>query len=100
MAVDEEGKAIPTPGVWRWEQVRARQTIDRLKLIQHQPLAEARRKVWQRVNQAVNGYYKAKSEVASGHSALDRERLRKSASRISELTKCSAELSAVLGAAF
>ncbi len=95
LAFDEEGKAIPAPGISRWEYIRVRRTVERLKLSEHQALAEERRKVWQRVNNAIKRYYQAKSEATSAHAAVARERLRESAMQIAAFTKPSAELSAV-----
>jgi hypothetical protein len=95
LAFDEEGKAIPAPGISRWEYVRVRRTIERLKLTEHQALAEERRKVWQRVNYHIKRYYQAKSQATSAQAAVARERLRESAMQIAELTKPSAELSTV-----
>jgi hypothetical protein len=95
LAFDEEGKAVPAPGISRWDYVRVLRTVDRLKLTEHQALAEERRKVWQRASQAINRYYQAKSEATSVQAAVARERLRASAMQIAELTKASAELSAV-----
>jgi hypothetical protein len=93
LAFDEEGKAIPTPGVSRWDFVRVRRTVDRLKLTEHQALAEERRKVWQRVTAHISNYELALAE--SRHSAGARERVKIEAREISELTKPSAELSSV-----
>lgn len=93
LAFDEEGKAIPTPGVSRWDLVRARRTIDRLKLTEHQALAEERRKVWQRVTNHIASY-KCALETAR-YSAGARERVKNEAREIAELTKPSAALSSV-----
>jgi hypothetical protein len=93
LAFDEEGKAIPAPGISRWDRVRVVRTVERLKLTEHQALAEERRKVWQRVTKHISTYNRALSE--SRHSAAARERAKVSAREIAELTKPSAELSAV-----
>ncbi|WP_196778595.1 HNH endonuclease family protein, partial [Komagataeibacter melaceti] len=50
IAFDEEGKVIPVPGASAWEQERVNVTVLRLKLNEHVPLAEERRKVWQKVD--------------------------------------------------
>lgn len=93
MAFDEEGKAVPAPGISRWDYVRVRRTVQRLKLTEHQLLAEERRKVWQRVSKHINDYKQALSEVR--HSAAARERVKSLAREISNLAKPNAELSAV-----
>lgn len=93
LAFDEEGKAIPAPGISVWDRVRVRRTVERLKLSEHQALAEERRKVWQRVTKLISDYRRALSE--SLHCAAARERAKNSAREISELAKPGAELSAV-----
>jgi hypothetical protein len=95
LAFDEEGKAIPMPGVTRWEYVRVRRTVDRLKLSEHQALAEERRKVWQKTTLLIERFYKAKAESGSAGATVARERLRESARQIAELTHPRSELSAV-----
>ncbi|MEE4151461.1 hypothetical protein [Pseudomonas viridiflava] len=95
LAFDEEGKAVPVPGISQWDYVRVRRTVERLKLTDHQALAEGRRKVWQMANHAIKCYYQAKLEANSVQAAVARERLRVSAMEIAKLTKATAELSAV-----
>ena len=84
---------MPAPGISRWEHVRVRRTVERLKLTEHQALAEERRKVWQRVSNHIGNYKRALAE--SRHSGAARERAKSEAREIFELTKNSAELSAV-----
>lgn len=93
LAFDEEGKAVPAPGITRWEYVRVRRTVDRLKLSEHQALAEERRKVWQNTTKLINKYLQALAEARS--SAAARERVKATARDIVYLTKPDAELSAV-----
>jgi hypothetical protein len=93
LAFDEEGKAVPAPGISRWEHIRVRRTVERLKLTEHQLLAEERRKVWQNTTKLINKYLQALSE--SQNSAAARERVRSTAREIVCLTKPEAELSAV-----
>lgn len=93
LAFDEEGKAIPAPGIERWERVRVKRTIERLKLTEHQALSEERRKTWQKVTKLINNYLNALS--ASRTSAAARERVKATAREIVGLTKSDAELSAV-----
>lgn len=93
LAFDEEGRAVPAPGVERWEKVRVLRTVERLKLSEHQALAEERRKVWQRVTGQIAKYEKAK--LHSRTSAAARERMSQAAREISALAKSSSELSAV-----
>ena len=93
LAFDEEGKAIPAPGVSRWDFIRVRRTVNRLKLTEHQLLTEERRKIWQRVTTQINNYKRALSE--SKNSAAARERVKIAAREIATLTQRNAELSAV-----
>lgn len=93
LAFDEEGKAVPAPGISRWERVRVRRTVDRLKLAEHQALAEERRKVWQRVSVQINLYLNALTRA--GHSAVEREKAKRAAGEIKKLTRPDAELSSV-----
>jgi hypothetical protein len=93
LAFDEEGKAIPAPGVSRWDFIRVRRTVERLKLTEHQALAEERRKVWQRVTTHISNYQRALAETR--YSAAARERAKNEAREIAELTKPSAALSSV-----
>jgi uncharacterized protein (TIGR02646 family) len=60
-AFDEEGKVIPMPDSSAWEQERVNETVKRLKLNEHAPLAEARRKVWQQVDRLIEDFAKAKA---------------------------------------
>ncbi|CAH1207534.1 conserved hypothetical protein [Candidatus Nitrotoga sp. BS] len=93
LAFDEEGKAVPAPGIPRWENVRVKRTVERLKLTEHQALAEERRKVWQRTAMLINKYQQALSE--SRTSAAARERVKATARDIVCLTKPETELSSV-----
>lgn len=93
LAFDEEGKAVPAPGIPRWDYVRVRRTVDRLKLSEHQALAEERRKVWQNTTKLINKYLQALAEVRT--SAAARERVKAAARDIVVLTKPEAELSSV-----
>lgn len=93
LAFDEEGKAVPAPGISRGDYVRVRRTVDRLKLTEHQVLAEERRKIWQRVTKLIAQYERALSE--SRHSAAARKTLRDRARDIHALAQPDKELSAV-----
>ncbi|WES90649.1 hypothetical protein [Dickeya fangzhongdai] len=93
LAFDEEGKAVPAPGIPRWDYVRVRRTVDRLKLSEHQALAEERRKVWQKTTKLINKYLQALAKART--SAAAREQAKTAARDIVCLTKPEAELSAV-----
>ncbi|EPN1320861.1 hypothetical protein [Enterobacter hormaechei] len=93
LAFDEEGKAVPAPGISRWDNIRVRRTVDRLKLSEHQALAEERRKVWQRTTKLINKYFQALASTRT--SAAAREQVKVAARDILCLTKPETELSSV-----
>nr|WP_315495311.1 hypothetical protein [uncultured Rhodoferax sp.] len=73
--------------------LRVKRTVERLKLTEHQALAEERRKTWQNVTKLINKYLKASSEARTSGAA--RERVKATAREIVCLTKPNADLSAV-----
>lgn len=95
IAFDEEGKVIPMPGSSEWEQERVNETVRRLKLNEHVPLAEARRKVWQQVNSLVEEFTKAKARCCDGDNPAAKAKLSEVRARVREMTNPAAELSAV-----
>lgn len=95
IAFDEEGKVIPMPGISEWEQERVNETVKRLKLNEHAPLAEARRKVWQKVDKLIADFTTAKSRCGTGNNPAAKAKLTEVRARIRELTTPTAELSAV-----
>ncbi len=95
LAFDEEGKAIPVPGASQWDQQRVEETVKRLKLNEHTPLLEARRKVWQEIDRLIFDYLKAKDRCVHGHNPAAKEKLRNVRVQIREKTHRSAELSSV-----
>lgn len=95
IAFDEEGKVIPVPGASDWEQERVNVTVQRLKLNEHVPLAEERRKVWQKVDALVEDFFAAKAKCSMGNNPAAKAKLLEVRSRVREMTQRSAELSAV-----
>lgn len=95
LAFDEEGKVIPMPGIAAWEQARVLETVKRLKLNEHAPLAEARRKVWQKVDELIDDFTAAKARCGTGNNPVAKEKLRQVRTRMREMTHPAAELSAV-----
>ena len=95
IAFDEEGKVIPRPGTSEWEQERVKETIKRLKLNEHVPLAEARRKVWQKLDGLIADFHKAKARCSHGTNPGAKTKLLEVRTRIREMTSRSAELSSV-----
>lgn len=94
IAFDEEGKVVPMPNSSAWEQERVNETAKYLKLNDHVPLAEARRKVWQQVDLLINDFACTKSRCDSAN-PVAYERLRAICLRIREMTSAEAELSSV-----
>jgi uncharacterized protein (TIGR02646 family) len=95
IAFDEEGKVVPMPGSSPWEQERVSETVKRLKLNEHAPLAEARRRVWQKVDQLIDAFADAKSRCSAGNNPVAKEKLREVRQRVRGMTNPEAELSAV-----
>ncbi|MDD2767817.1 MAG: hypothetical protein PHT19_03715 [Methylococcus sp.] len=95
IAFDEEGKAIPVPGASFWEQERVNETVKRLKLNEHVPLAEARRNVWQKVDGLIEDFVAAKARCGAGNNPAAQAKLSEVCTRIRALTQSTAELSAV-----
>jgi uncharacterized protein (TIGR02646 family) len=95
IAFDEEGKVVPVPDASVWEQEHVQETVKRLKLNEHAPLAEARRKVWQNVDRLIEDFLTAKARCSTGNNPAAKAKLIEVRSRIREMTNPSAELSAV-----
>lgn len=95
IAFDEEGKIIPAPGISEWHQERVLETVKRLKLNEHVPLAEERRKIWQKVDGLIEDFISAKSRCVTGNNPAVKERLRGIQKNIRDMTNPTAELSSV-----
>ena len=95
IAFDEEGKVVPVPGASNWEQERVNETVKRLKLNEHVPLAEARRKIWQKLDGLIEDFNAAKARCRAGNNPAAKAKLIEVRTRIRELTDPRAELSAV-----
>ncbi|MDF0606135.1 hypothetical protein HZU77_010800 [Neisseriaceae bacterium TC5R-5] len=95
LAFDEEGRAVPMPGSSDWEQARVEQTVQRLKLNEHNALAEARRKVWQRVTRLIEDFYREKSRYDAGNNPVAKENFKSACANLRNMTQPTAELSAV-----
>lgn len=95
LAFDEEGKAIAKPGASDWERERVEHTVLRMKLNEHEPLSEARRKIWQKVTAEINQYQSAKARSAHGGNEVAREKVRSAARAIHSYTRRTEPLSSV-----
>ena len=95
IAFDEEGRVVPAPGISDWERERVDVTAKRLKLNEHVPLAEERRKVWQKVDGLIEEFYAAKAKCSQGNNPAAKAKLLEVRARVREMTNRRAELSAV-----
>ncbi|BEH09843.1 hypothetical protein GSUET_14550 [Geobacter sulfurreducens subsp. ethanolicus] len=95
IAFDEEGKVIAVPGSSDWEQQRVKETIKRLKLNDHVPLAESRRKVWQKMDELIEDFQVAKARCTGGNNPYVKGELMRIRANIREMISPKAELSAV-----
>jgi hypothetical protein len=95
LVFDEEGKVTAKPGASEWESHRVSETIARLKLNEHANLAEERRKVWTKASDLIGRYQHAMAGCQTGGNQVLREKAKAAARQIHEMTRRSAELSAV-----
>jgi hypothetical protein len=66
LAFEEDGNAAPAPDADDWEEQRVTECIKRLKLNEHEALAEARRAIWQQVVREADSFLMAKSRCGTG----------------------------------
>lgn len=71
------------------------ETVKRLKLNEHAPLAEARRKVWQMVDLLIADFQKARARCGAGNNPAAKAKLADVRARVREMTNPTPELSAV-----
>jgi uncharacterized protein (TIGR02646 family) len=95
LAFDEEGKAVAVPGASPWDQERVNETVKRLKLNEHVPLHEARRKVLQKVNALIIEFDTARAKFAKFNNPAAKAKAGEIAKQLRELTRQTEELSAV-----
>lgn len=95
ISFDPTGNAIPSPNISAWEKIRVDETIKRLKLNQHNELAEARRKIWQKINFEINQYQKFKARCTKSGNPAAKAKVLEHCRNIKKLTAYDAELSSV-----
>jgi len=95
IAFNEEGNAIPAPNIEPWDVERVEESIKRLKLNEHDALPEQRRKIWQKVSNAIDSYLKAKAAYRPGINPVPKETMEIHAREIYKLAREDAELSMV-----
>jgi hypothetical protein len=86
LAFDEEGMAIPAPGITEWEKERVLETIKRLKLNEHEALAIERQKRWQRMVQEIDRYQYYKARCGNGVNPSAKQRASEHARNIRNMT--------------
>ncbi len=92
LAFDEEGKAIPTPGLDEWQNNRVEVTIKLLKLY-HEPLEEARRDVWRKCRNKLEECQQLMKRMNKGGGATVRERLSGAMKELRQMVQSEAPLS-------
>jgi uncharacterized protein (TIGR02646 family) len=95
IAFDEEGKVIPLANATDWDKERVEETVKRLKLNEHVPLCEERRKIWQRVDKLIADFQKEKSRLAGGVNPAAKQKITEVRERLREMTDRKAGLSSV-----
>lgn len=95
IAFDEEGNVIPMPGTSGWDQERVTETVKRLKLNEHAPLTEARRKVLQKVNAVIDEFSAVKARCCTGNDPAAKGEIKQIRARIRQMTAPTEELSSV-----
>ncbi len=95
IAFNEEGDVIPAPGISKWDKKRVEESIEILKLNEHEPLTEARKKVWQEITREIDLYKKALSRDPRGNNPVARNQAKNHLRKIRSMTRRDAELSSV-----
>lgn len=93
IAFNDEGNAISAPGISEWQEKRVEETIERLKLNEHEALTEGRRRIWQQVSKEIEQYLDAKSKSVKGNNPGAQQRIKNHLSNIHRMTRDSEELS-------
>lgn len=95
IAFDEEGKVIPLANATAWDKERVEETVKRLKLNEHVPLCEERRKIWQCVDGLIGEFQHAKTKLVNGANPAARQKIKDVRARLREMTDRTAVLSSV-----
>lgn len=95
IAYDEQGNVIPDPKASEWEKERVKETVIRLKLNEHVPLADARRGVWQQMNRLIDDFYAAKIGCGNGDNPAVKERFLQIRHNIRKMLRSDAQFPSV-----
>jgi uncharacterized protein (TIGR02646 family) len=96
ISFNEEGNVIPSPSIdLDWEKQRVKFTIEKLKLNAHEPLTEARKKIWQQMIIQINTFLEAKNRLNNNNYSVVKERFNSCIKKMQLMIKNDAELSSV-----
>lgn len=95
IAFNEEGRAISAPGCRDWEKLRVKETVERMKLNEHELLTEERKRVWQRVHREIELFQQATSRCVGGNNPAAAQKARDHLRKIRSMVRVEAELSSV-----
>jgi uncharacterized protein (TIGR02646 family) len=95
VSFNEEGHVTPLPGISKWEQERVNETVKRLKLNEHAPLTEERRKIWHKVDVLIAQLTGAIARCDDANNPAAKAKIKEIRSSLRAMTNPTAELSAV-----
>jgi hypothetical protein len=94
VSFDERGIAKATPGTGSWSKLRAETSIERYKLNGHEPLREARQKIWEKCRTKIE---QAREVLQSDKpNATSQEKLRQSFEEIEAMLESEEPFTAVV----
>lgn len=91
----DEGNLIPWPHVSAWDAIRVEETAKRLKLNEHNLLAEERRKIWQSMHRLTKKYELFTARLAKGNNPGVMQKAEATAKQIKKMISPSEELASV-----
>ncbi len=95
LTFNRNGHVDPTPGITPWDNERARVSIERYKLQEHEEFVEARRDTWARCELELNKCRNLLQAEATASSATNRQKIRDQMVKLREMGDFFSEFSAV-----
>jgi len=95
LTFNRDGHVEPTSGMSQWETARARVSIERYKLQEHEEFVEARRNVWARCELEINKCRNLLTTEEDLPSATNRQKIRAQMEKLREMGDFFSEFSAV-----
>jgi hypothetical protein len=95
LTFNRNGDINPTPQTTSWETERARVSIERYKLQQHEEFVEARRDTWVKCELEINKCRNLLRDEAANSTATNRQKIRSHMERLREMGDFYSEFSAV-----